>query len=172
MTKEQQEKKDRTDYYHHYYLERKKSLSEKRHDLYHGDPEYREKAKESSRVYRERKKEEKEQLRAEGKLPPPKKRGARPPLGIVINGEKYRAHTITTAAQQLRRSVTTLNYWTRIGLLPVTPIRSNRGERLYTDAMILVMQMAISKRGKVSLKDDKFYQEVVDGWSETGVFIC
>jgi DNA-binding transcriptional MerR regulator len=81
------------------------------------------------------------------------------------------ASTITVAAERIGRSVDTLNHWSKVGLLPVTPLRSPRGDRLYTDGMILVMKMAIMKRGQVSVKDQTFRAEIVSGWRELGVEI-
>jgi len=164
------EKKDRKAYFQFYYAERKADLSQKRKDRYQADPEYRERAKEAARAYRRRKKEERERLRASGELPPARPKGPRKPVDVMIRGERCQAYTVTVTAQRLNRSVDTINYWTKVGLLPPTPIRSKRGDRLYTDAMIVVMQTAISRRGKVALKDTAFCQEILDGWREAGVY--
>jgi len=163
-------KKDRKEYFQNYYEEHKTDLSQKRHDRYHSDPEYRERAKAAARAYRQKKKEERERLRASGKLPPARPKGPRKPVSVMVRGETHKAYTVTIAAERLNRSVDTINYWTKVGLLPVTPIRSKRGDRLYTDAMIMVMQMAISRRGKVALHDDSFREEIESGWKEIGVF--
>lgn len=168
---ESAKRKDRTEYFQHYYQERRDDLSVKRHNLYHTDPEYREKAKQAARDYRRRKKEERDRLRAAGELPPARVRGPRKPVKVMVNGNTCLAYTVTLTAERLGRSVDTINYWTKVGLLPITPLRSKRGDRLYTDAMIVVMQMAISRRGKVALRDKTFYEEIRDGWIETGLEI-
>jgi len=164
-------KKDRTEYFKSYYEDHREELSQKRQDRYRSDPEYRERAKQAAREYRQKKKDEKARLRAEGKLPEiPRAKGPRKPTSVVINGDVHLAYTITIVASRLNRSVNTLNYWTKMGLLPVTPIRSKCGDRLYTDGMILIMQMAILRRGKVSLGDSTFKGEIEAGWQGLGVF--
>lgn len=168
----EKEKKDRTEYFRNYYEERKAELSQKRHSQYRTDPEYREKAKAAARAYRARKKEEQERLRADGKLPPPRPKGPRNPVDVMINGSRCQVYTVTVVSERLNRSVDTINYWTNVGLLPVTPIRSKRGDRLFTDGMILIMQLAISRRGKVALRDKTFRNEIEDGWREIGVHSC
>jgi|GEM_PF-5467474 len=165
-------KDGRKAYFQDYYLDHKAELSKKRHDKYHTDPSYREKAKAAARDYRRRKKEEREKLRAAGKLPPARPTGPRKPVDVMVNGEMCQAYTVTVTAQRLNRSVDTINYWTKVGLLPMTPIRSKRGDRLFTDSMILIMQMAISRRGKVALRDESFRKEIEDGWMEVGVYSC
>lgn len=166
---ESAEKKDRTEYFQHYYETRKDELSKRRHDLYHSDMQYREKAKDLARRYRARKKEERERLRREGKLPPPKPRGQRKAVAVVINGVQQEAYTVKVVAKKINRSVNTINYWKRAGLLPSTPLKTKGGISLYTYGMIMVIQMALSRRGEVSHSDHLFYQEIVDGWEEIGV---
>ncbi len=144
-------------------------MSKKRKGLYGNDPAYRKNAKASAQAYRKKKKEERDKLRAEGKLPPVKPRGPRKPVEVKIGTAKHPAFTVTIVAQRLDRSVHALNYWTRAGLLPLTPLRSARGDRLYTDAMILVIKMAVFKRGEVSRGDTSFRQEIVDGWKDIGI---
>lgn len=164
-------RKDRTEYFEEYYARRKVGFSQERKDLYRTDPEYREKVLDASRDYRKRKSAEREKLRAAGKLPPPKPPGPRDPIDVMIEGDKCKAYTITTAAERLKRSTGTLNMWMNVGLLPVTPIRSERGDRLFTDAMLLVVGLAITKRVRISRKDKTFYSDIVDGWARIGVFV-
>lgn len=163
------EVKDRSEYQREYYSKRKDKLSQDRKDKYNKDPAYREVAIAHAREYRRKKRDERERLRAEGKLPPPRSGGPRKPTEVIINGQKRMAYTITIAAQKLDKSKSTINNWTRHGILPATPLRTKGGDRLYTEGMILVIELAISKRVRVSSKDDSFYQEVVDGWQELGV---
>ncbi len=161
--------RNRRDYFAAYYEENQGQLSEKRRDKYASDPEYRERAKEAARRYRAKRREERERLRAEGKLPPARQTGPRKPVKVEINEVLLDAYTITVAAQKIGRSVDTMNHWSKIGALPVTPIRSKRGDRLYTDGMIRVIREAVQKRGEVSIKDATFYREIMEGWAQLGV---
>ena len=163
--------RSRSDYYRQYYEDHRDDLSDKRRDRYQTDPEYREKAKAAARLYRQKKKAERDQLRAEGKLPPARPKGPRKPVEVAVNGSRALAHTITVAAERIGRSVDTLNHWSKVGLLPITPIRSPRGDRLFTDGMILVVNMAVMKRGEVSVKDSTFRVEIENGWRELGLEI-
>ena len=165
------EESSRSLYYSTYYSERRETLSERRKRRYRDDPEYREKAKANAREYRQKKKAEREQLRAAGKLPPARPRGPRKPVDVKVGGKKLPAYTITVAAERVGRSVDTLNHWSKVGLLPATPIRSRRGDRLFTDGMILIVKMAVMKRGEVSVKDSTFKTEIEDGWRDLGVKI-
>jgi len=161
--------RDRSDYYRSYYEENKDRLSDKRRDRYQNDPEYRERAKEAARVYRAKKKMERDKLIAEGKIEPVNRSGPRKPVEVQINGRPSLAYTITTVAQEVGRSVDALNNWAKSGIFPVTPLRSGGGDRLYTTAMILVLKDAIQKRGTISAKDESFRDEVLEGWRELGL---
>lgn len=162
--------RDRREYYQDYYLANQDRLSQKRKDRYKADPEYRERAKESARRYRQKIAKERERLRADGKLPPStRQRGPRKPVIVSVNGSRVPAYTITIVAQRVGRSKDTLNNWFKAGILPPTPLRSGRGDRLYTDAMIMVLQMAIQRRGEVSTCDTSFKTEIIDGWEKTGL---
>lgn len=163
--------RSRSEYYRTYYEDHRADLSDKRRTRYETDPEYRENAKEAARRYRQKKKAERDQLRAEGKLPPARPKGPRKPIEVSVNGTKALAHTITVAAERIGRSVDTLNHWSKVGLLPGTPIRSPRGDRLFTDGMILVIRMAVMKRGEVSVKDGTFKAEIENGWRSLGLEI-
>jgi hypothetical protein len=168
MSEEQAQ--SRRQYQREYYLQRKEELSRDRKEKYRTDPEYREKAKEAARQYRESRRRQVAHLREIGKLPPvTRERGPRKAVQVEVDGEAVPAYTITTLASRLNRSVAVVNYWIRSGLLPKTPFRSARRDRLYTDGMILVVKMAVNKRGVVKGKDKSFTEEIVNGWAEIGI---
>jgi len=164
--------KDRKAYFENYYQEKKGELLQRRNERYKSDPEYREKAKERARAWRAKKKqqrdEEREKLRAEGKLENEGKRPRKPVL-VIVGGRTLTAYPMKIVAEKLDRSVGAINYWSKIGLLPHTPIRTKGGNRLYTEGMILVMQMAISRRGRISKTDTTFRDEIIAGWEELGI---
>lgn len=165
------EERDRSAYQRAYYEKRSAELSEKRKRQYREDPAYREQALAQVRAYRRKQRAERERLRAAGKLPPPHVGGPRAPLRVLLNGVSTIAYTIGRAAVEVQRSKDTLNYWTRIGLLPQTPFRSVRGDRLYTEGMVLIMRIAIAKRARIAASDRAFYLEVRQGWEGLGVEI-
>lgn len=162
--------KARSEYFAQYYEVNRESLSQKRKEKYENDPEYRERAKQAAKRRRKRLKKEREELRAKGLLPSSDRRtGPREPVEVLIGDSRMLAYTITVAAQKVGRSPDTLNYWAKKGLLPQTPVRSPRGERLYTDGMILIIKSAVMKRGEVSAKDGMFRQEILEGWRQLGL---
>jgi hypothetical protein len=163
--------RDRSEYQRKYYEENCESLSERRKRLYQEDPEYRQAILERVAEYRANKRQERAKLRAAGKLPPSHPRGPRPPMKVVVNGVSTIAYTVGRMAVELNCSKDVLNYWTRIGILPKTPYRSPRGDRLYTESMAIVVKIAVSKRGRVSASDKEFTREIRQGWEGLGVVI-
>ena len=166
------EDQTRRDYQREYYLQRKEKLSRRRKDRYRSDPEYREKAKAAARQYREERRRQVAHLREIGELPPPiRQRGPRKPVDVEVRGEMVKAYTISTLASRINRSSSAINFWTRAGLLPKTPLRSARGERLYTDGMIEVVKTALDKRSAVREKDKSFAREIRQGWRDLGIAV-
>ncbi len=173
MTKARRTKKkvdkDRREYQREYYDKNRESLSERRKRKYREDPERREAILASVRAYREKKRQDVARMREAGELPPVKRGGPRPPLRVMVNGVNTIAYTIGRVAVEIRRSKDLINYWTRIGLLPQTPFRSPRGDRLYTEGMVLVMMAAIGKRSRVAASDSDFTTEIRRGWEGLGI---
>ena len=161
--------RDRRQYQHEYYQANRDSLSEQRKQRYREDPAYRDEILVQVRAYRKKKRQERERLREAGLLPPPKVGGPRAPLRVTSNGVSTIAYTVGRVAIEIQRSKHTINYWTRIGLLPKTPFRSARGDRLYTEGMVLVMRIAINKRNRIAAGDREFTHEIRCGWEALGV---
>ena len=160
--------RDRSEYQKEYYEKNKSELAERRRDRYAEDPTKRKKAIEASRKYRREKAKERERLRAQGVLPPARRVGPRKPDRIKVGGTECDAYTITTLALRIGRSVDTVNNWINKGKVPKTPFRSKRGDRLYTDAMILVVKRAIQSEGILG-KNSGAYDKIYVGWIEIGV---
>lgn len=146
-------------YFERYYKANRQRISDKRKKLYASDPAYAEKAKIAAKRYRIRLKKER---RASGVKK--QKRGRRIPETMLVGGIEQQVFTIKQVAKQLRRSVATLNYWERNGLLSEPPIRLGR-VRMYTAPMIEVVREALKKRGRVDLDDVSFRDEVKTGWN-------
>lgn len=163
--------RDRSGYQRAYYEKNRDKLSEERKRRYREDPAYRETMLAQVRAYRTKKRKERERLRKEGKIPPPHPGGPRAPLRVTVNGISTIAYTVGRVAIEIRRSKDVINHWTRIGLLPQTPFRSPRGDRLYTEGMVLVMQDAIGKRSRISADDREFAHEIRSGWEGIGITV-
>jgi len=163
--------RDRSGYQKAYYEKNRDKLSEERKRRYREDPEYRDTMLAQVRAYRIKKRRERERLRKEGKIAPAHPGGPRAPLRVTVGGVSTIAYTVGRVAIEIRRSKDVINYWTRIGLLPQTPFRSPRGDRLYTEGMVLVMQVAIGKRSRVASDDREFTHEIRSGWEGIGVTV-
>lgn len=159
---------DRSIYQRDYYKRKKDELSEKRKARYRSDPDVRKRAKESSKRYRELKKVERRRMIDEGLIDVSKKRRHRRQEKVYVNGSLRSAYTITTMAERLGRSHNTLNNWICNGIIPKTPFRSKRGDRLYTDAMILIIKMAIQPIKRMG-KDFNVRARIEEGWERYGV---
>ena len=164
------EVKDRSDYQRDYYDKKKKELSKSRKEKYRSDPEARKKAVEASRLYRLKLRAAKDVKRSKGELPAAHEKGPRKAIWLKVNGENVEAYTITTVAKHISRSQETVNNWINCGIIPKTPFRSKRGDRLYTMGMILGIKFAV--QGRVGTRDKKVTKaEIVEGWEDLGISI-
>lgn len=152
-------------YFKQYYRDKRGDILGKRKSRYHEDSDYREKVMAQSRAYRARMAIERDKAHANGE---PVKTGGGPrrPVNVKVNGSVQRAWTIGHLSKRINRSVAFVNNMAKVGLLPETPFRSERGDRLWTDGMILTLKLAIQRRGEVSQKDESFRDEVLTGWRE------
>jgi len=166
--KKKKKPQDRTEYQKDYYLRNKEKIAQRKKYRYENDPAVRQQLKESSEVYRAKKRAEYDKLLAEGKIVHNYPRGPRPAVKVAVNGVDRDGHTITILASRIDRSVETLNNWQKIGTLPMTPYRSPRGDRLYTDAMILAVKMAVQSFGLVG-KSPVVCDKITNAWINLGV---
>ena len=148
-------------YYKDWYEKNRGDLLARRRAKYRSDPEYAEKCKENARDYRKRAKKTE---RKEG----PQTRERKPVL-VDVGGQQRKGWSVGHLAKRINRSVPTSNHWAKHGLLPETPIRSDGGARLYTDAMIMAVGEAVGRRGQVSRRDESFRSEIAERWQELGV---
>lgn len=162
-------RKDRREYQKYYYEQNKEDLSKQRKDRYKNDPEYREKVKAASKRYRAEQREKREKEKPKG-APVKRERRPRRPVVVKVNGSEVLAYTVPVLASRVGRSINTINRWIYTGTIPKTPLWSERGDRLYTDAMIRVVKMAIQFRGIVG-DDPAVRDEILDGWKSIGISV-
>ena len=91
---------------------------------------------------------------------------------IQIRSETDEAWTIPWLAEGIERSVQTINYWTKHGLFPDTPIKTPGGHRLYTENMIQAVKEVLEQRdgGLVSRDDPDFKRQIEKRWKKQGVY--
>jgi hypothetical protein len=92
------------------------------------------------------------------------------PLTVEIRGKTKRLYRFSMLASQVGRSIHVVDSWIRAGSVPPTPFRTKRGDRLYTDGMIVVVREAVGSRKTVG-SSKAVYKEIVKGWSKLGIKI-
>lgn len=158
---------NREGYFEEWYDINRDTLLKGRREKYVKDPDYAAKCRANSKAYRERMKEQRAAIK-EGSVDAPEKR-PRKPVSVYVNGRECAGWSIGILAERINRSIPTVNHWSKMGLLPQTPIRGNGAARLYTDAMISVVKHAVMSRGEIRKTDHTFSEDVIKGWTAAGV---
>lgn len=147
---------DRSEYYQSWYAANRSGIREARRKRYASDSGYAEECRARSRAYRDAQRKSREDNG----------------WHVEVDGKPHEAFTVRRLADALGRSIQTLNYWHRYGILPETPLRTpgKSRVRLYTEGMIKVVVSASRKRDSVARSDLKFGGEIRRGWSGLGVY--
>lgn len=155
---------DRTEYYTEWYEQNRADLLARRREKYAKDEKHAEGCRKRARKYRK-------EVRT-GKRKRPEEGVARGPINILVRGEVLQAWTIPWLAEGIERSVQTVNYWTKHGLFPDTPVKTPGGNRLYTEDMIDVVKEVLDQRegGLVSRTDPDFNRQIRTRWRKLGVY--
>lgn len=155
---------ERTEYYQDWYAKNRESLLARRREKYAKDRKHAEKCRKRARKYRA-------EIR-NGDRKAPEDGGARGPISVIVKGDLVEAWTIPWLADGIERSVQTINYWTKHGLFPDTPIKTPGGNRLYTEDMIAVVKEVLDQRdgGLVSRNDPDFHRQIKSRWKKLGVY--
>ena len=133
-----------------------------RRERYQNDPEYRQQCIARAEAYRQRRIDEGHSHKdVQGRQ-----------LTVQVGSERLPAFTATTLARQLGRTLQAINNWQNRGMLPDTPIHSDGGARLYTQAMMDVVEEALNEcdNRRVLCGDMEFYKRVEKGWKKLGIF--
>lgn len=140
------------DYFKEWYDENREDLNARRREKYAQDPEYRAKVQQWNRDARarRRKDEEKEDRRTRRavKIRPS---GQWKTVEVEVDGVKVRMFTIGALAKAIGKGISTIRVWERTGVLPETPHRSNKGDRLYTLEMVEAIQKSLKRAGKLDI---------------------
>lgn len=155
---------DRTEYYQDWYEKNREELLARRREKYASDKGHAEKCRKRARRYRK-------EVRT-GARKKPEEGAARGPISVQVRGEILEAWTIPWLADGIERSVQTVNYWTKHGLFPDTPIKTPGGNRLYTEDMITAVKEILDQRegGLVSRTDKDFHRQIKARWKKLGVY--
>lgn len=160
--------KDQKAYFKGWYEKNAEELAAKRKARYESDPEYAERAKERTRLGKMAKRLERQKERLKTGAPLRVAGGGpRKPVPVVMpSGKVVQGYTVGEVARRLGKSYHTLKKWRQIGVLPASPLKTDMGHGLYTEAMIDVLKSAVAKRIDVSVSDKSFTEEVVAGWEQ------
>lgn len=131
-----------------YYAKNSEKLKAQRRFRYSVDEDYRESVLKKNAEYRERRKAEDAERRA-------KKRALRrertwKTLEVEVDGVVMPMLTIGALAHAIGKGVSTCRVWEREGILPETPHRSPKGDRLYTADAVAEIKKQLIRRGKLS----------------------
>ena len=155
---------DRTEYYQEWYEKNRAELLARRREKYASNGDHAEKCRKRARKYRK-------EVR-NGTRKKPEEGAARGPISVLVKGKTLEAWTIPWLADGIERSVQTINYWTKNGLFPDTPIKTPGGNRLYTEGMIQAVSEVLEQRtnGLVSKNDPDFNRQIKSRWKKLGVY--
>lgn len=129
-------------------------LNAQRKAKYHNDPEYRDKVLAVNQESRSRrKKTAKEQRQAENRAVRMKPREKKfKTVDAVVDGVTAKLFTIGALAKALGCSIQAIRLWERQGVIPPTPLRSDKGERgdrLYTEEMVEKLRSILLAQGRL-----------------------
>jgi len=164
-------RRHRKRYFRAYYKERREEILQRRKERYASDPEYRERVTKYANDSHARKKLAYQKKKENGELPPRKHtpRGPSAPRTALINGQELKVVTISKVGRAIGRTLVTLRRWINTGLMPESPI-ADGSLKYYTDGMVLTIEVALMKRGRLKHDDFKFGKEIEEGWRKLGVY--
>lgn len=140
-------------YFQEWYKDNKAELNKARRDRYAKDPEYKKRVLEANRSSRTRIRKSEKQAKEEA-------------VRVKVGGTPWRSkevavdestteklYSIGALASALGKSVQAIRLWERKGLIPETPHRTSKGDRLYSADMIKEIYEKLRALGKI--REDK-----------------
>jgi len=120
-----------------------------RKQRYASDPEYREKAKKWSREFKAKRRADRELRKARASKPAGPAHSWKT-VDVEVNGVLTPMFTLGVLPKVFGKALSTLRMWEAKGVLPETPYRSWRGDRLYTYDMIVSIRNELVQTGRVA----------------------
>jgi DNA-binding transcriptional MerR regulator len=134
-----------------WYADNGDRLNKKRRQRYDNDAEYRQRVLTTNQNYRAKQKKEQKKERAQQR----KAVRIRPTestwktIEIDVDGVKTPMYTIGALARAIGRGISTVRVWEREGILPPTPHRSPKGDRLYSVEAVAEIRKVLKKEGRI-----------------------
>jgi hypothetical protein len=138
----------KAEYNRTYYAAKRDDLLTRKRIRYSQDPDYREKLKADA-----------SKRRKDNRTGPT----------ISFNGRSFEALRASDLAEQLGKSLSTINFWQKHGTIPETPFRSEGGYRLYTNDMVDGIKSALAAIPRPDRGDPVFGGMVREAWVSAGV---
>lgn len=141
------------------------AVRQRRRNRYRSDPSFREKQRQWSKDYRQKRQEELGDRE-------PASRSYRRPIVVELLGEhgveRHVCWSVGVLAQEIGRGRRTIESWERKGLIPRTPIWWT-GIRYYTEGMIRgLIDVLSTRQAGLRVTDPMVYYEVLAAWKEVG----
>lgn len=145
-----------------YYAEKGEELNERRRSRYETDAEYRKKILEGNAEYRRRRKraEKREKAKKRKSVRMERTESQWKTVQMEVDGVTMPMFTIGALARALGRGISTCRVWEREGVLPETPHRSPKGDRLYTADDVAKIERQLKREGKLPRERRKLLSKV------------
>lgn len=135
-----------------WYKDNSTDLNKDRRSRYETDPDYRERVLETNRASRERQRQArlKEQAKAKKAKKVVVKKAPWKEVSVETGAATpQKLYTIGYLATALGRSVQVIRLWEKQGVIPPTPLKSAKGDRMYTPEMIDSIHEILEKKGRL-----------------------
>jgi DNA-binding transcriptional MerR regulator len=146
---------DSSTYFKEWYRDNGDELNKSRRTRYHTDPEYKERILQQNREARKRRREEQmEEKQKRKSVQKTRSTNSWKSVNIELedeNGNKVvtKMFTIGAVAKALDCSVQALRLWEKKKIIPETPFRYSKGDRLYTKEQIEQFREVLTKQGRI-----------------------
>jgi len=139
-------------YFQEWYDDNRDDLNARRREKYATDPAYRAKVQKWNRAARARRRREADKEDREARRAVKLRQSERwKTVEVEVDGVMVKMFTIGALAKAIGKGISTIRVWERSGVLPETPYRSKKGDRLYSLEMVESIQAALKKAGKLDI---------------------
>lgn len=134
-----------------WYAKNADRLNARRRRRYKKDVDYRQNILDTNKAFREQKRETRQKelikrVRAVRMMPT---ESAWKTVDVEVNGVVTPMYTIGALARAIQRGISTVRVWEKEGVLPATPHRSPKGDRLYTVGAVEEIRKLLKRDGRI-----------------------
>lgn len=137
-------------YFQEWYGDNRDSVNDRRRKRYATDPDYKARVQKWNQEARDRRRKATVQEDTEAREAVKMRTASTwKTVEVEVDGVVVRMFTIGALARATGKGISTIRVWERTGVLPETPYRSKKGDRLYTLEMVEEVQKSLRKAGKL-----------------------